>query len=349
MSDLGSLSPSIASDLSTFVDRQASLNDILQGYQPLNSADDTSFFLQIIFKYLPADGQCNLIEDLSGCQNDQELRQHAESLDTGLLRPMLSTGGKTPAITPSPRLGLEESIDHLNTFDVEPVTRVDQQRLRRNCLARDGYRCVLTKFWDITTTPHPSGQPVHPLRAVHILPFSLGNFRNDDERSRMSAVWTNIFRCFPSLRYRLNMMLGDVNREDNILMMASVFHEDFGKFHFILEPTTVQNRYRLKKFPTRSLLVNYPTEDFITLTNNDPRFRYPNPEFLAVHATIGNILHASGRTELIEKLLRDLDDADPVLAKDGSTDIRNLLSVSCLSVLSSHRNQNHDETTKAKR
>lgn len=131
--------------------------------------------------------------------------------------------------------------------------------------------------------------------------------------------------------------------------MASVFHEDFGKFHFILEPTTVQNRYRLKKFPTRSLLLNYPTEDFITLTNNDPRFRDPNPEFLAVHATIGNILHASGRAELIEKLLRDLDDADPVLAKDGSTDISNLLSVSCLSVLSSRRIQNHDETTKAKR
>ncbi|CAI7641584.1 unnamed protein product [Penicillium viridicatum] len=321
-----SLSPSIASDLSTFVDRQISLNDILHGYQPLNSADDTPFLLQIVFKYLPADGRYNLVEDLSGCETDQELRQHAESLDMGLLRPMISTGGKTPAITPSPRLGLEESIDHLDTFDLEPVTRVDQQRLRRNCLARDGYRCVLTKCWDIGTTPHPAGEPVHVLQAVHILPFSLGNFRNNVQRSRMSAVWTNIFRCFPRLQYRLDMMMGDVNREDNILMMASVFHEDFGKFRFILEPTTVHNRYRLKKFPTSSFLLNYPTETFITLTNNDPRFRDPNPEFLAVHAAIGNILHASRRAELIEKLLRDFDDADPVLAKDGSTDISNLLS-----------------------
>ncbi|KAJ9485248.1 hypothetical protein VN97_g8115 [Penicillium thymicola] len=124
------------------------------------------------------------------------------------------------------------------------------------------------------------------------------------------------------------MMLGDVNREDNILMMVSVFHEDFGKFHFVLEPTTVQNRYRLKKFPTRSQFVVYPTDEFITLTSNDPRFGVANPEFLALHATIGNILHASGRAKLIEKLLGDFEDADPILAKDGSTDVSNLLSVS---------------------
>lgn len=104
----------------------------------MNSEDNPPFFLQTVFKYLPADGQFNLIEDLSGYKNDQELRQHVGNLDTGLLRPMLSTGGKTPEIAPSPRLRLEES------------------------------------------------------------------------------------------------MLGDINREDNILMMASVFHEDFGKFHFTL-------------------------------------------------------------------------------------------------------------------
>ncbi|KAJ5783434.1 uncharacterized protein N7518_009111 [Penicillium psychrosexuale] len=349
MSDLRSLSPSVTSELSTS-ELQVSLNHTLQGYQPLSSTDDTPFFLQIVFKYLPADGQRNLIEDLSGCQDDQEVRQLAESIDTGLLRPMLSTGGKTPAVTPSSRLGLEDSIEYLNTFDVESVTRVDQQRLRQECLARDGYKCAITGTWDMDTTPHPPGRPVHKLQAVHIIPFCLGNFRTDDERGKMSAVWTNIFRWFPNLRSRLNMLLGDVNREDNILMMASVFHEDFGMFHFILEPTTVPNRYRLKKFPRRSCLVNYPTATFITLTNNDTRFRDPNPEFLAVHAAIGNILHASGPAELIEKLLRDFDGADPFLAKDGSTDISSLLSVSCLSLLSSRGNTiQNDEITKAKR
>ena len=88
MSDLRSLSPSVTSELSTFVELQVSLNHTLQGYRPLSSTDGTPFFLQIVFKYLPADGQRNLIEDLSGCQDDQEARQLAESIDTGLLRPI---------------------------------------------------------------------------------------------------------------------------------------------------------------------------------------------------------------------------------------------------------------------
>ncbi|KAJ5795481.1 uncharacterized protein N7518_004021 [Penicillium psychrosexuale] len=33
-----------------------------------------------------------------------------------------------------------------------------------------------------------------------------------------------------------------------------------------------------------------------------------------------------GRAELIEKLLRDFDGANPLLTKDGSTDISSLLS-----------------------
>lgn len=346
MADLGSPSPSVTSDLSTF-ECQVSPKNTLESYRLSHSADDTVPFFQIVFKYLPSDGQRNLIEALSGCQDDNAIRQHAESLDTGLLRPMLSIGGKTPAITPSPRL--DDSIDNVNSFDGQQVTHTDQQRLHRNCLARDGYQCVLTKCWDVGTTPHPPRRPVHSLQAVHILPSSLGRFGTDDEQDGMSEVWANIFRYFPSLRSHLNLMSGDVNREDNILMMASVFHEQFRKFRFILEATTVPNRYRLKKFPNHPYLLKYPTETFIALTNHDDRFRDPNPEFLAVHATIGNILNASWRAGIIEKLLRDFEDADPLLAEDGSTDISGLLSVSRLSVLSSHRNTVDDALIEANR
>lgn len=78
------------------------------------------------------------------------------------------------------------------------------------------------------------------------------SFLPREDRNRRRARWNvrgmgKHFRYFPNLHFRLN--LGDVNREDNILMMASVFHEDFGKFRFVLEATTVPNRYRLRKFP----------------------------------------------------------------------------------------------------
>ncbi|KAJ5790583.1 uncharacterized protein N7518_007594, partial [Penicillium psychrosexuale] len=168
-------------------------------------------FLETCFKYLPSDGQVNLSEDVSGCHNDDELRQLAASIDAGLLRPLLSTSGKTPVITPSPRISFDDSVEDLNSLDITPGNRTDQERLRRNCLRRDGFRIV-------------------------------------------------------------------------------------------------------------------------TLTSHDGRFPLPEVQYLQLHAAVGNILHASGRAESIEKLIRHLEESDSsVLAKDGSTNISDLLSVSDLS------------------
>lgn len=344
-----SLSPTVSSSFSTFAEAKASLEATLERYQALNREDDTDEFLRIVFKYLPLDGQRHLAENVCGCHNDDELRQLAASLDSGLLRPILSMGGETPAITPSPRLGFEDSIEDLNALDIDSVTRNDQRRLRGNCLKRDGYQCVVTKCWDREHN-HPPGQPDGPLQAVHIIPSALGCFRNDDERRRISLVWVNIFRYFPSLRSRLNLSPEDVNREDNVMMMLAPLHEEFGHFRFVFEATGIPNRYRLKRFSNFSSIFIHllPRDNIVTITSHDDRYRLPNPIILAVHAAIGNILHASGRADMIEKLIYDLGDAGCLLAKDGSTNIGGFLSVSRLSVLSSGWNhiQAEDGTDK---
>lgn len=56
-------------------------------------------FPDICFKYFPLNGQVNLTEDVCGYRNDNELRQLAASIDTCLLRPLLSKGRKTPTST----------------------------------------------------------------------------------------------------------------------------------------------------------------------------------------------------------------------------------------------------------
>lgn len=73
-------------------------------------------------------------------------------------------------------------------------------------------------------------------------------------------------------------------------------------------------------------------------------------EFIAVYATIRDILHTSGRAKSIEKFLRDLSENSNMLARDGTTDIGSLLYVSKLSMLSSASNptQAKDESTKAR-
>jgi hypothetical protein len=310
----------------------------LTSYHALNTGDDTKKFLETCFKYLPPAGQVNLSEDVSGCRNDDELRQLAASIDTSLLRPLLSKGGKTPVITPFPRIGFDDSVENLNSLDITPASRNDQERLRRNCLRRDGYRCTITKSWS-SNHDFPPGEPIGILQAVHILPFALGSFTNDDEKRRTSEVWVNIFRYFPSLLSTLNMSPEDVNREDNIMMMITPLHEEFGLFHLVLEDTPTPNRYRLKLFPRFASIYTplLPSNRVITLTSHDPLFHLPGAKHLQLHAAIGNILHASGRAESIEKLIRDLGETGgSALSKDGSTNISDLLSVSHLSLLASN-------------
>lgn len=154
----------------------------------------------------------------------------------------------------------------------------------------------------------------------------------------MSKIWTNIFRYFPSLQSCLNLSPEDMNREDNVMMMISPFHEEFEHFRFIFEATETPNRYRLKTFPcfASGYAQFLPHDNIVTFSSHDNHYALPNAIHLAVHAAIGNILHATSRGRKIEKLMRDLEDHGSLgLAKDGSTKVSDLLSVSSLSILSS--------------
>jgi hypothetical protein len=47
--------------------------------------------LKVIFKYFPLDGRNNLVENVSRCRGDGAIRQRADSLGSGILRPVLSS------------------------------------------------------------------------------------------------------------------------------------------------------------------------------------------------------------------------------------------------------------------
>lgn len=123
------------------------------------------------------------------------------------------------------------------------------------------------------------------------------------------------------------------------MAMINPLHEEFGQFHFALEATQTPNRYRLKRFPRFGSVYTFmlPHDGIVTLTSYDPNCHLPEPRYLQLHAAIGNILHASGRAEKIEELIRDLGETGSLtLSKDGSTNVGDLLSVSRLSLLASN-------------
>ncbi|EER40137.1 conserved hypothetical protein [Histoplasma capsulatum H143] len=244
------------SDLSTFVQSKVEFKTRLERYTPLNPNDDTVHFLEIFFKFLPEDGKYHLSEGVVGCTTDASLRQLVSSLDTGLLRPIKAHGGKTPAITPSPRFGVEDSIEELNSMDFEPISRNEQRRLRNKCLSRDGQMCVISKAHNEDAHPPPDSL-FAPLETAHIIPFSLASFSGEEERLRTSTIWTNIYRYFPSLRSRMNFTLDNVNEVENAMMLIPSLHTEFGRFHFALEATTTIHRYRVKTFKNFTTINNH--------------------------------------------------------------------------------------------
>lgn len=94
---------------------------------------------------MPADGKANLAADVEECSSDVGLQQLVEHMDIGLIRPVLAVGGQTKPMSP------EDSIENLLSEIDGPIMRV-QQRLRTQCLSRDGYCCVITKAHEETAS-----------------------------------------------------------------------------------------------------------------------------------------------------------------------------------------------------
>lgn len=199
---------------------------------------------------------------------------------------------------------------------------------------------MVTKFWDAACATHPPDALTAYLQAAHIIPFGIGSSR-EDERYPHSQVWNCLYRYFPTIRDLFHHNNQDVNRYDNVMMIAASMHQDFGRFLLILEETDVSDRYRVKTFPEfgEQYLRPYIPE-FVVLTSHDPQYPVPNKLLLAVHAAVGNILHATGHGELIEKTLKHLEGSGGHgLAKDGSTDVGELLSVTSLSLLAANSSE----------
>ena len=141
-------------------------------YGPEDAQDDTQLFLKATLQFLPRDGKRNLEADIRACQSDAEVGALMENLDTVLLRPFKTAGGKTEMVTPSSRYDTEDSVDQY------PVVR-EQEQLPKVGLSREDNQCVLTSQRN-KYLPPPSPNEVVCLEyvgkliAAYIIPLSMG-------------------------------------------------------------------------------------------------------------------------------------------------------------------------------
>ncbi|KAF8470753.1 hypothetical protein BDZ91DRAFT_549653 [Kalaharituber pfeilii] len=303
-------------------------------YQPITTPDNTIPILKSLVRFLPRDGVYNVCNDILGCSSDEQLRTLAHHFLTALLAPFKSRR-KTPSITPSPRFAAECDTDEIAGELAHSGSRKDQAWLKAACLERDGNRCVVTGFYDAGeaekmdfTESELNTMMLEYTKVCHIIPFSLGAFSESGLRNSAMS-WDAMYRCFPGIRARIGFSPERINEPCNAITMTAPLHEAFDKFKFVLEPTSNDHIYRIKTyrgFPTAQFR-NLPENRLVTLTNHYPMHSLPHSILFGLHASIAQILHASGMGEYLEKLLRDRE-LCRFLAPDGTTDIESLFMVS---------------------
>lgn len=307
---------------------------LLEKYIATGPDDSTLPILSAALEHLPKDGKANLVKDtILSFKTNNGLWGHAGSIRTTLLIPMKAES-KTPSKVMSPREGLEDLLEDLASTFANPRNR--DGRMRSGCLRRDGNKCTVTWRVDKQYVSHTDRATLcGQTECAHIIPLSVAEWNSESEMEAKLGIWISMKHYFPVLKEKINFDYESINNHRNGITMLDAVHTHFLEFEIAFEATETLHTYRLVIHRPNIVAISLPSH--VTFASQDGRYELPNPELLEIHASIARILHASGQSWEINKILRDLDDTS-MLAKDGSTDIAALLTATSLSALSLSQN-----------
>ncbi|KAN0074357.1 hypothetical protein V8E54_008294 [Elaphomyces granulatus] len=279
----------------------------LNAYTPETNQDDTPDFLNIVMKHLPKRGAQNLMDDISSCPNDDDLRLLRLHLIHCLLVPMRALGGKTPGqLTSSPAVDSQFRVECIMS-EVSPSSRVEQDELRSKCLRRDNWRCVVTRAVDMFTVLRCPDWPeaeeginMAATECAHVLPLALAKFDSNRnlEVYNHSLIWEAIYRYFPGVKSLLKSET--INSPINAMTLDHGLHLLFGSFRLAFEETSQFGTYRIAYYMKTK---NAQWPNAVTLEAHDPSIPLPNPVLLRTHASIAKILNVSGLAKKLDQLI----------------------------------------------
>ncbi|KAA8903642.1 hypothetical protein FN846DRAFT_891052 [Sphaerosporella brunnea] len=340
-SQASSLLSTAPSASTSFLDNRQAAKNRVDGYAPKSSDDYTATLLRTLLDHktvIGLSGFKNLIDDVIKTPDlgllaehymtsifvpctmtDSRLRKKIESHFSEPNRFPFSfkARGGTPTALPTPRPGGFDDVDDIAAEIVSQ--KRDQQRLKKMCLDRDGGRCMVTGFTDHKR--FPADERSIRTQAVHIIPFSLGDFGEAQRRS-ISTSWDAIYRMFPDIRSRINFSANSINETRNVMTMSENLHPTFGEFGFCFIETERPNHYRIEKHQV-TWGVGRDLPEYVTFTAHSGFHELPSPELLRIHAAITRVLHASGLAEAIDGMLRERQMLR-CFAEDGSTPVSRL-------------------------
>jgi hypothetical protein len=240
------------------------------------SNNKAASILGAFLERLPKDGKLTLITEIqSFSQDEQKLRDLAQHLVDAILKPcrlsrpysplnaryanslwlyiVKLAGGNspTPVVTPSPAEEadeIEEAMQH-----IESSTRQGQGALKKNCLKRDGFKCIYSGAYDWPSVKGslvnaPKGHPVTPTECAHIIPFALGKFDDSKavETRNKATIWSAIYRYFPALEGKINAE--NINQSANAIALNPATHKAFGDYNLTFWPQSQVSLYSFISF-----------------------------------------------------------------------------------------------------
>ncbi|KAL4732936.1 hypothetical protein BDV11DRAFT_176176 [Aspergillus similis] len=236
------------------------------------------------FPYLPSEQKDALKESLVA---------FAKYLVVNFFLPLKASAGKTPQTTPA--------LSRSTTSEVAIGTPKRVSNLRKSCLIRDRYRCVVTRRFDAQEAQNRykrDGQDV----------------KDDDGKSLLSErdtmAYLEVAHIIPHSLKSLTGEGGDRKLAESKHIAHQVLTMLFGNFEIAFEPVVTQpHTYKVDYVESDRMgcVEKLPVTVSLFLTP-DQSVEPPSPQLLAIHSAIGRILHLSAAGDYINDYIQDLEE-----------------------------------------
>ncbi|KAL6353677.1 hypothetical protein LRP88_12990 [Fusarium phalaenopsidis] len=280
--------------------------------------------------------------DLSDSTREAELRKSlvdfAKYLFENFFLPLKASTKKTPQPSPASHSAVMRTQGQGQEFAGTPERIAT---LRRACLIRDRYRCVISRRFDQNEALRRllvqqrggslaqdqdgaplTGEKFEDLEVAHIIPHSLTRVNSSRELDPSKVAPLSILNMFDcGAAYLIEG--AEIDRPGNALTLTHNLHMLFGDFRIFFTPVDQQSHtYLIDTLLPSGFIDGVPVTRTLYLTEErtiDP----PSPRLLAIHSAIAHILHLSAAGDYIDDILRDAE--EPGAREDGSTELEHLV------------------------
>ncbi|KAF9643997.1 hypothetical protein BDM02DRAFT_3122647 [Thelephora ganbajun] len=249
---------------------------------------------------------------------------------------------------PSPSLHPSRpSYDKLEdmTRDLTKPSGKDYRTTRKKALARDGFRCMITGYFDRRSLKYSAelqrmketlnGISLN-IETSHILNESTtqgvgtGEESSVVNKTHFAPGVMAILRQFGLEHLSLALEAVDgVHQIWNLLSLELNLHSDLGRFNLWFESTGEPNCYKvcvsdmtieqhIRRISTRPETSGSGAPLAVEFRSDLQGAPPPDPQLLALHATCARVAHMSGATEFFDRLEWEAEETN-VLAPDGSS------------------------------